>query len=255
MRYTYLFAAMLLFTGVRAQEKFSVYFDTDIDTPNPESAEKLEKWIAENKDADLKEFVAYADSVGTPEHNFDLSKRRLIYVTKHVITSGIIPKQMKSRAMGESEPLSGSLAENRRVDIFYTKPEPKPEPVKELEEAVTMAKKGEKLKLPNLNFYNHSGRVLPESEHILHELLHIMQKNDKLVIEIQGHICCRTDDINETSVARAKTVYDFLVKNKIDPKRLKFIGFGSSRPLHPIPERNEQERVDNRRVEIQIIEN
>ncbi|MGV3461033.1 MAG: OmpA family protein [Flavobacterium sp.] len=253
MKYIYFFAIMLLFSGLRAQEKFTVYFDTADDIPNPESAERLEKWITENKDIDLQEIYGYADSVGKPDSNFELSKRRLVYVTEHVISSGIIPKQMKSAAWGEKQSGTGALADDRRVDIFYTKPKPKP--AGELEKAVTAAKKGDNLKLPNLNFYGNSGLVLPASEPVLHELLEILQKNPRLVIEIQGHICCRTSDYEDISGIRAKAVYDFLVKNKIDPKRLKYKGFGGTRPLRPMPEMNENERVANRRVEIQIIEN
>lgn len=257
MKHTYLFAALLLFSGLQAQEKFSVYFDTDVDVPNAESSAKLEKWIAENKDADLQEIVAYADSIGKPDYNFELSKRRLVYVTKHVISSGIIPKQMKSRAWGEEQSGTGTLADNRRVDVFYIKPKPKPkpEPVKELEQAVTVAKKGEKLKLKGLNFYNNSDVVLPVSEPVLRELLSIMNKNENLKIEIQGHVCCHKQEINNVSINRAKAVYNYLLKNGIDKGRLSYKGMAGSQPVYAIPEKSEDEMVANRRVEIQIVEN
>jgi outer membrane protein OmpA-like peptidoglycan-associated protein len=34
-----------------------------------------------------------------------------------------------------------------------------------------------------------------------------------------------------------------------------FKGYGVSKPVHPIPEKNAQEEDDNRRVEILIVEN
>ena len=257
MRSIILCVVTILFTGLHAQEKFTVYFDSDIDTPNAESSRKLDMWLSENKEADISKIYAYADSVGKPEYNFQLSKRRLLSVNDRIAKAGIMFRQVTAQAFGEDESKNGALAGNRRVDIFYTNPQPAsaPEPEKELTKAVTVAKLGEKLKLPGLNFYNNSGKVLPESEHVLDELLDIMKKNEKLVIEIQGHICCRPYDSDDISVIRAKAVYDFLVYNKISKKRLTYKGFGSSRPLYPLPEKTEEEQIANRRVEIEIIEN
>jgi flagellar motor protein MotB len=83
-----------------------------------------------------------------------------------------------------------------------------------------------------------------------------MEENPKLKIEIQGHICCQlVSDINDVSTARAKTIYSYLIRNKIDRKRMTFKGFGISKPIHKIPEKNETEADENRRVEILIVEN
>ena len=57
------------------------------------------------------------------------------------------------------------------------------------------------------------------------------------------------------STARAKAIYNFLILNKVDRKRLSFKGYGVSRPIHPIPEKNATEEDENRRVEIMILEN
>ena len=83
-----------------------------------------------------------------------------------------------------------------------------------------------------------------------------MNDNPKLKVEIQGHICCKLpDQVDAVSTARARFIYNFLIQNKIDRKRLTFKGYGVSRPIHPIPEKNSQEEDDNRRVEIMIVEN
>jgi flagellar motor protein MotB len=47
----------------------------------------------------------------------------------------------------------------------------------------------------------------------------------------------------------------FLLQNQINRKRITYKGFGNSMPVHPIPEKSEQEEEDNRRVEIMIVEN
>lgn len=62
-------------------------------------------------------------------------------------------------------------------------------------------------------------------------------------------------DINGISTARARAVYVYLLRNKIDRKRLSFKGFGITKPIHPIPEKSEAQEDENRRVEIKIIEN
>jgi flagellar motor protein MotB len=83
-----------------------------------------------------------------------------------------------------------------------------------------------------------------------------MQDYPKLKIEIQGHICCQiSKDINDVSTARAKSIYYFLIQNKIDRKRMKYKGYGVTKPIHKIPEKNSQEEDENRRVEILILEN
>lgn len=89
----------------------------------------------------------------------------------------------------------------------------------------------------------------------LYELLLVLQSNPQLKIEIQGHLCCMPVDRLDLSTQRAKAVYNFLVSNQIYPARLSYKGFGSSQPLFPLPEKNEEQRAANRRVEILIVSN
>ena len=99
-------------------------------------------------------------------------------------------------------------------------------------------------------------RILPKSKPVLIELLCAMQDNPALRIEIQGHICCQTVfDINELSVMRARAIYNYLVTQKINRKRLSYKGYGTSDPIYPIPEKSEQEQDENRRVEILVLDN
>ncbi|WP_299518027.1 OmpA family protein, partial [uncultured Flavobacterium sp.] len=151
---------------------------------------------------------------------------------------------------GEEFDFSLNQDENRKVSFFYQKPTP----TNSFSEKVKSSKVGELLNLKGLNFYNMSDVVLPDSKPILDELLQIMNNNPTLKIEIQGHICCNPSEIEDISLKRAKTVYNFLLSNGISEDRITYKGFASSRPLYPLPEKNEEERVANRRVEILIIE-
>lgn len=114
---------------------------------------------------------------------------------------------------------------------------------------------GEKLKMENLNFKINTFIVNEESRGKMFELLLVMQKNPQLAVEIHGHLCCQPIDRLDLSTQRAKSIYNFLVKNDIDKKRLSYKGFGSSVPIYPLPEKNEEERAANRRVEILILAN
>jgi outer membrane protein OmpA-like peptidoglycan-associated protein len=83
-----------------------------------------------------------------------------------------------------------------------------------------------------------------------------MVSNPKAKIEIQGHICCQLgEDPEDIALIRAIAVHNYLVANDIDDSRLQYKSFGSTQPIHKIPEKNEKERNENRRVEILILEN
>ena len=87
-------------------------------------------------------------------------------------------------------------------------------------------------------------------------LLEFMVSHPKVKIEIQGHICCQLgEDPEDIALIRAIAVHNYLVANDIDDERLNFKSFGSTNPIHQIPEKNEVERNENRRVEILILEN
>lgn len=120
---------------------------------------------------------------------------------------------------------------------------------------VAEAKSGEKLKIDNLNFVINTFAIVNESRGKLYELLLVMQKNQKLKIEIQGHLCCMTKDRADLSTQRAKAISSFLRQKGIDSARITYKGFGVSDPIFTIPETNEGQRAANRRVEILILEN
>ncbi len=163
------------------------------------------------------------------------------------------------KGFGEDFEQHPEQAKNRKVEIYYQIPVTgekvtKPETIG-LAEEIENSKTGDRLKLPNLYFYNHSDIVVPGSRPVLSELLVIMRNRPNLKIDIQGHICCQKVEKENISEKRARAVYNFLVRNGIDKKRLSYRGFQSSRPVYSLPEKNEAERDANRRVEIEIIEN
>jgi outer membrane protein OmpA-like peptidoglycan-associated protein len=200
------------------------------------------------------------------------------YLVDHGVESSII---IKTEGYGFNMPAGddASPAENRRVELVINIPEikvaekiieqPVEKPVEKIIEKTitkkiedTATKAGTKLTLQNLNFVGGSHILIPQSAPVLDELLAVMKNNPKLVIAIEGHVCCIPDKGDgedfatgkaNLSVARAKTVYDFLLQNGINADRISYRGFGHLYPIYPYPERFEEERSKNRRVEIRII--
>ena len=117
-------------------------------------------------------------------------------------------------------------------------------------------KAGDRILLKNLIFKGGVSKLQKSSQKELEKLLQILKENPTLKFEIQGHVCCiewfNKDAIDEDtgisnlSFTRAKAVYDYLLKNGIDPNRMKYFGFGRDFPIEDGPE------SENKRVEILI---
>lgn len=119
----------------------------------------------------------------------------------------------------------------------------------EVEILLERIKVGSHVTLSNIFFNTNEYALLPESMVELNILIELLTTNPNVNIEIQGH----TDNVgntnlNETlSTNRAKSVYDYLVKNGIAAKRLRFSGFGETKPQ--ADNTTEEGRKQNRRTE------
>lgn len=115
---------------------------------------------------------------------------------------------------------------------------------------------GERVVLDDIRFVGNEDKVMRQSEASLLILLRFMQENTKVKIEIEGHVNGPTfknkKEFIDLSTSRAKTVYDFLLVNDIEPERIAYLGLGNSQMLFPEPKNKEQSEA-NRRVEIKIV--
>jgi outer membrane protein OmpA-like peptidoglycan-associated protein/tetratricopeptide (TPR) repeat protein len=106
--------------------------------------------------------------------------------------------------------------------------------------------------LNNIFFETNKYDLLPESMIELQQLILFLRENPTVSIEIGGH----TDNIGEDqsnlilSRDRSKTVYEYLIKNKIPLKNLSFKGYGEDQPISD--NNTEQGRKNNRRTEFKI---
>ncbi|MFM2213754.1 MAG: hypothetical protein RL427_1017 [Bacteroidota bacterium] len=278
-----------------AQEQFSLFFDSNRFQLNAKETSKLSDWITQNINNKIVAIHGFTDEDGSNGFNDTLAQQRVATIYNAIKNQIKIRDDFKTRSFGESFNQSKNKADNRKVIVYYLleKDIPReeeilgiksPEPIEELPRAkiefpdkmvfenpdgsqkeykldkafmkkVNEAKKGEKLKVDNLNFVINTFIVVPEAKGKMYELLVVLQNNPTLKIEIQGHLCCMPNDRLDLSTQRAKAIYNFLVANGIYPGRLSYKGFGSTQPIFPLPEKDESERAANRRVEILILEN
>jgi outer membrane protein OmpA-like peptidoglycan-associated protein len=275
-------------SSVFSQEQFSVFFDSNKWQLTKTENASLENWILQNGTSKIVAISGFCDEDGATGFNDTLASKRVDFVFKIIKDKVKIREDFKTRSFGELHQQSAIKAENRKVTLFFLKekdlsreaeilgikrkevfvsyPEKivvenpngtKSEYVMDINfmKQLNNAKKGEKLKIENLNFVLNTYAVVNESRAKLYELLVVMEQNRRLKINIQGHLCCMKTDKQDLSTQRAKAIYKFLEFNKIDKNRMSYQGFGVTIPLYPIPEKTEEERAANRRVEIEIVDN
>jgi outer membrane protein OmpA-like peptidoglycan-associated protein len=120
---------------------------------------------------------------------------------------------------------------------------------------------GEKVAIKNLYFVGNKAILLKKSQPELPKVLKFMLLNPKIKIEIAGHINAPGRTLSQLqlwekdlSTDRAKTVYDYLIKNNISTDRLSYKGYANTQMLFPKVGSSEKQQAQNRRVEIRVLE-
>jgi len=114
-------------------------------------------------------------------------------------------------------------------------------------------KTGATVVLHNLFFDTGKYKLERKSKTEVNKLIAFMQQNKDIRIEISGH----TDDVGsdkdnlELSEKRAKAVVDYMVDNGISNSRIRYKGYGESKPMKP--NTSEDNRQLNRRIELQVL--
>ncbi len=109
-------------------------------------------------------------------------------------------------------------------------------------------------KLDKVYFNVSEDRILDESFEQLNALANYLRENRTLNVQIEGHTDNQGDSKQnkKLSLDRAYNVREYLIKKGIEGKRIKFVGYGDSKP---VSENNSEEaRKQNRRVEYKILE-
>jgi len=114
-------------------------------------------------------------------------------------------------------------------------------------------KEGDKLVLKNIYFATDESKPLETSKEELDKVVTFMKQNPTAIIEISAH----TDDVGnddynlKLSEKRAQEVVNYLVTNGVPANRLKSKGHGKNMPISKGT--SDQERQENRRVELKIL--
>lgn len=93
----------------------------------------------------------------------------------------------------------------------------------------------------------------PESQLKLAKLAGILMVFQDMKLSIEGHTdSTGSEELNlRLSADRARSVYEFLMSQGVAPDRMKYQGFGSSKPV--APNDSEANRAKNRRVEVVVL--
>jgi len=284
------FSASLLLNATIAwsqpPDRVFVHFATDKWELTKDTRARLDSLTDSLDVADKIELHGHCDTRGTVAYNEQLAQNRVQAVRTYLLQNGWDAKDIVvAQGHGELQPMAtenspATLQLNRRVEIrilhgankpvakpVNTTPLPAPQPpnptpsiTKQLND--TAIKAGDVITLRNMQFEGGMHQLLPHSRPVLEELLQVMVAHPSLTIKIVGHICCENGpqdgldielDMRNLSVMRAKAVRDYLVRRGIAQERVFYEGRGHQQPIHPYPEKNEEERIDNRRVEIVIL--
>jgi len=272
----------------KPRDTFSVYFDLDVPELNDRAKSKLDSLLYRNRISRDKSLaiIGYADYLATEEYNLELSEKRARNVKKHLVAAGFDPKKIIT-IMGKGEvkrkdtiPGTVGVARDRRVDIAVID-NTKPKPVRD---TTIVMRPREKAAIPPSsddpdfdiekipegksfilkNIYFPMGRHFPKqtSYEELNMLLDAMKENPRMVIRIEGHVCCiyNVEDAYDLdsrkmdlSVNRARFIYEYLKARGISEHRLSYVGYGKSRPIFA-DEQTAEEAAQNRRVEIRIMQ-
>lgn len=139
----------------------------------------------------------------------------------------------------------------REVSRPALRPQPVSRPASEVERQ--LVERG-RIRLENVYFETNSAGLLPESEASLKEAGEALEKFRDLEIEIQGHTDTRGAAKHNLrlSQTRAESVRSWLLAHfRLEPANLTAKGYGETRP--ETRERNDEELLRNRRVELRVL--
>jgi len=278
----YLFLLLFPFC-VFSQEVLTheVYFETDDFHVLSTEENRLLLFISGLDGIDIEKISIYGfcDDRGSDHYNLTLSQNRADAI-KTVFSNNEIDESLISNVDGKGEVLLKIIKEdeidkirglNRKVEIIVTKKLPKPKEAIVVEEKPKEATKpknqkttedivngnvqeGDKIRLENIYFKTGYASLVKDSKPVLEEIAKILVEENNIYFSIEGHVCCtknsrdavnRKTNQRNLSLARAKFIYDYLVKKGVSKRRMRYIGMRRKFPLGGEPK-------FDRRVEILI---
>lgn len=118
---------------------------------------------------------------------------------------------------------------------------------------INKIKAGTTIEIKNLYFKADTSTLDKESYPVLDEVFDFLKTHNKVRIEIGGHTngIPSHDYCDKLSAARAKAVYDYLLKKGIQPDQISYKGYGKRRKI--ASDATQEGRNKNQRVEVKIL--
>ncbi len=265
----------ILFTNILlAQEEFKhvVYFDTDEYFVPSTEKNRILLFIQELRavEIDKIEIFGFCDDRGTDNYNQILSQQRADAI-KSIFSINDVEESRITNVDGRGEILLNIIHEddlneirglNRKVEVIVKPLVKIVEPIEIVDLKPNDSDKlikddvkvGDKILLKNLLFKVNYSYLETDSKKVLENIAKELMLRDDVHFIIQGHVCCtengrdavdRRTRKRNLSVARAKHVYDYLVRKGVSKSRMKYVGLRRKFPL------GKGEKFD-RRVEILV---
>ena len=259
-----LYVLIFIFQSILAHAQYniehSVYFDTDEFLLTKTEQTRLQKLLTTlSRDNVIQiEIYGFCDDRGGENYNLVLSQNRANSIKSLFNEASFFPEKI-STVDGKGELLLNIIddkdpsvlrALNRRVDVVISYPEESSPNFNVVEKIATK----NKFVLENVLFITGYSYVTRNSKKTLSSVVKRIKESDFSFV-IQGHVCCTEGALDAVdkktskrnlSVARAKFVYDFFIKEGIDKSRMSYEGLAHKFPLGGSTDKD-------RRVEIFIL--
>jgi OOP family OmpA-OmpF porin len=283
-----LFLLIGIFLSIHSQElSNSIYFKPGKMTIDKSSYDELYD-IADIMQAlpDYEFIIAgHVDSANSLESGITISKMRADAVKKFLVKAGVNPDQLETVGYGATKPkynnqTPGGRSKNRRVEITLKGDAEALDEVEDIEDVdadFNLKEIAKEYKIPlkllvewneikgklsflegkkdqlnkNIHFRSGSTIIRSSSKPLLIKIADFMLKYPFTSFTIGGHTdSLGSEEYNkQVSLGRAEAVKDFLVKAGVNPKRLKTVGYGYTKPK--FMNKNTWGKTQlNRRVEI-----
>ena len=267
---TYVLIIGLISQIVFTQNKtYDVFFDTDKYNITSLEIEKLNTFFTslDKEKINSISIFGFCDDRGSQAYNMILSQNRADAIKNYFVSKNIDSHKI-STSSGKGEialktsdksKIQSLRSKNRRVNIsiFFEENEPslktndnskkgnkivviKGPPYENIERLNEDFQVGDKIRFENLYFEIGYSFLVPESKKELEKIADILAKRDNIFFTIEGHVCCTSDTKDaidrstkkrNLSIARAKYVYDFLLKKGVKKYRMKYVGMERKYPL------------------------
>ncbi len=255
----------------QSNQKHVVYFETDKYEVLETEKNRLLFFILGLQQEKIKRISIYGfcDDRGSDRYNLNLSQNRADAI-KQIFSSTGVKEELISNVDGKGEILLKIIATedlnvirglNRKVEIEVEYYIPEKEKAKNVEDdrkkPITLESElrvGDKIVLDKILFRTGYSYVLEESIPVLEKIARTLRDKNTIYFTIKGHVCCtaygrdavdRGTGKRNLSFARARYIYEYLMKNGIAKRRMKYVGLKHKYPLGGDPK-------FDRRVEIEI---